>query len=78
MPSPVAYADIALICALDEQWSFVRSKARQHRIWYGDNTKLAAFWLIPVQLIGGITGMVIFQGNPHPAISAPSVAPLFK
>lgn len=26
--SPVAYADMALICELDEQWSFVGNKAR--------------------------------------------------
>ncbi|AHA65344.1 Transposase [Shigella dysenteriae 1617] len=24
-----------LICELDEQWSFVGSKARQHWLWYG-------------------------------------------
>jgi hypothetical protein len=28
--SPVAHADVALICELDEQWGFVGSKARQH------------------------------------------------
>ncbi|WP_420875014.1 IS1 family transposase [Pectobacterium aquaticum] len=28
--SPVAHADVALIGELDEQWSFVGSKARQH------------------------------------------------
>ncbi|GJH75903.1 hypothetical protein ECZC06_54970 [Escherichia coli] len=26
----VAHADVALICELDEQWSFVGSKAQQH------------------------------------------------
>ncbi|WP_134805610.1 IS1-like element IS1N family transposase [Shigella dysenteriae] len=38
-PSPVAHADVALICELDEQWSFVGSKARQHWLWYAYNTK---------------------------------------
>ncbi|WP_134802580.1 IS1 family transposase [Shigella dysenteriae] len=37
--SPVAHADVALICELDEQWSFVGSKARQHWLWYAYNTK---------------------------------------
>lgn len=37
--SPVAHADVALICELDEQWSFVGSKARQHWLWYACNTK---------------------------------------
>ena len=37
--SPVAYADVALICELDEQWSFVGSKARQHWLWFAYNTK---------------------------------------
>lgn len=37
--SPVAHADVALICKLDEQWSFVGSKARQHWLWYAYNTK---------------------------------------
>ncbi|EAA4627452.1 TPA: IS1 family transposase [Escherichia coli] len=36
--SPVAHADVALICELDEQWSYVGSKARQH-FWYAYNTK---------------------------------------
>ncbi|AHA65481.1 Transposase [Shigella dysenteriae 1617] len=36
---PVAHADVALICELDEQWSFVGSKARQHWLWYAYNTK---------------------------------------
>lgn len=36
--SPVAHADVALICELDEQWSFVGSKARQHWLWYAYNT----------------------------------------
>ena len=36
---PVAHADMALICELDEQWSFVGSKARQHWLWYTYNTK---------------------------------------
>ncbi|NIG98202.1 MAG: hypothetical protein G5701_02955 [Serratia symbiotica] len=31
---------MALICALDEPWSLVRSKARPYRVWYGDNTKI--------------------------------------
>ncbi len=30
---------MALICELDEQWSFVGSKARQHWLWYAYNTK---------------------------------------
>ncbi|OAO45681.1 transposase [Escherichia coli] len=30
---------MALICELDEQWSFVGSKARQHLLWYTYNTK---------------------------------------
>ncbi|OKX54147.1 transposase, partial [Escherichia coli] len=25
---------MALICELDEQWSFVGSKAQQHWLWY--------------------------------------------
>ncbi|AHA64775.1 Transposase [Shigella dysenteriae 1617] len=29
---------VALICELDEQWSFVGSKARQHWLWYAYNT----------------------------------------
>ncbi|QLH64562.1 IS1 family transposase [Serratia symbiotica] len=37
--SSVANADVALICELDEQWSFVGSKARQHWLWYAYNTK---------------------------------------
>ncbi|HDS1238263.1 IS1 family transposase [Pluralibacter gergoviae] len=37
--SPVAHADVALICELDEQWSFVGSKGRQHWPWYAYNTK---------------------------------------
>ncbi|MFM1361785.1 IS1 family transposase [Yersinia enterocolitica] len=37
--SPVTHADVALICELDEQWGFVGSKARQHRLWYAYNTK---------------------------------------
>ncbi|HEY3984347.1 IS1 family transposase, partial [Cedecea sp.] len=37
--SPVAHADVALICELDEQWSFVGSKTRQHWLWYAYNTK---------------------------------------
>ncbi|WP_134801803.1 IS1-like element IS1N family transposase [Shigella dysenteriae] len=37
--SLVAHADVALICELDEQWSFVGSKARQHWLWYAYNTK---------------------------------------
>ncbi|OUF46963.1 insertion element iso-IS1n protein InsB [Pluralibacter gergoviae] len=37
--SPVAHADVALICELDEQWSFVCSKGRQHWLWYAYNTK---------------------------------------
>lgn len=35
----MAHADIALICELDEQWSFVGSKTRQHWLWYAYNTK---------------------------------------
>jgi len=34
------FADVALICELDEQWSFVGSKARQHWLWYAYNTNL--------------------------------------
>ncbi len=30
---------MALICELDEQWSFVSSKARQYWLWYEYNTK---------------------------------------
>lgn len=30
---------LALICELDEQWSFIGSKARQHWPWYAYNTK---------------------------------------
>ncbi|MCH6534906.1 transposase [Escherichia coli] len=30
---------MALICELDEQWSFVGNKARQHWLWYAYNTK---------------------------------------
>lgn len=30
---------MAFICELDEQWGFVGSKARQHRLWYAYNTK---------------------------------------
>ena len=30
---------MALICELDEQWSFVGSKAQQPRLWYAYNTK---------------------------------------
>ncbi|MBN3048963.1 IS1 family transposase [Pectobacterium brasiliense] len=37
--SPVAHADVALVCELDEQWSFVGSKACQHWLWYAYNTK---------------------------------------
>ncbi|MGC8400356.1 IS1 family transposase [Enterobacter mori] len=37
--APVAHADVALICELDEQWSFVGSKAQQHWLWYAYNTK---------------------------------------
>ncbi|HHI1181505.1 TPA: IS1 family transposase [Escherichia coli] len=37
--SPVAHADVAFICELDEQWSYVGSKARQHWLGYAYNTK---------------------------------------
>lgn len=30
---------MALICELDEQWSFVGSKVSQHWLWYAYNTK---------------------------------------
>jgi insertion element IS1 protein InsB len=30
---------VVLICELDEQWSFVGSKAQQHWLWYAYNTK---------------------------------------
>lgn len=33
------HADVALICELDDQWSFIGSKARQHWLWYTYNTK---------------------------------------
>nr|CDF66402.1 IS1 transposase [Yersinia similis] len=36
---PVAHADVALICELDEQWGFVGRKAPQHWLWYAYNTK---------------------------------------
>ncbi|MBE0981437.1 hypothetical protein IH772_30725 [Escherichia coli] len=29
-----AHADDALICELDELWSFVGNKAQQHWLWY--------------------------------------------
>ena len=35
----MAHADVALICELDEQWSCVGSKARQHWLSYAYNTK---------------------------------------
>ncbi len=35
----MAHADVALICELDEQWSFIGSKARQNWLWYAYNTK---------------------------------------
>ncbi|QRF40559.1 hypothetical protein BW158_06530 [Escherichia coli] len=41
---------MALICELDEQWSFVGSKARQHWLWYTYNTKtggVLAYWICP-------------------------------
>ncbi|EIC83151.1 iso-IS1 ORF2 [Serratia sp. M24T3] len=41
---------MALICELDEQWSFVGSKARQHWLWYAYNTKtggVLAYTLLP-------------------------------
>lgn len=37
--SPVAHADVSLICELDEQWAFVGSKVMQHWLWYAYNTK---------------------------------------
>ncbi len=37
--SPVVHADVALICELDEKWSFIGSKVRQHWLWYTYNTK---------------------------------------
>ena len=37
--APVAHADIALICELDEQGSFVGKKAQQHWLWYAYDTK---------------------------------------
>ena len=49
----VAHADVALICELDEQWSFVGSKARQHWLWYAYNTKtggVLAYTLVPVPM----------------------------
>lgn len=46
--SPVAHADVGLICELDEQWSFVGSTARQH--WSGTHTtqKQVEFWPTPL------------------------------
>ncbi|EFP69717.1 insertion element IS1 1/5/6 protein insB [Shigella dysenteriae 1617] len=44
---------MALICELDEQWSFVGSKARQHWLWYAYNTKTGGYWptlLVPVPM----------------------------
>ncbi|AHA63975.1 Transposase [Shigella dysenteriae 1617] len=42
---------MALICELDEQWSFVGSKApRQHWLWYAYNTETGgdvAYTLVP-------------------------------
>ena len=42
---------VALICELDEQWSYVGSKARQHWLWYAYNTKtgavVLAYTLVP-------------------------------
>ena len=35
----MAHADVSLICELDEQRSFIGSKARQHWLWYAYNTK---------------------------------------
>ncbi|WP_411961515.1 IS1 family transposase [Pectobacterium versatile] len=32
--APVAHADVALICKLDEPWDFVGKKAQQHGLWY--------------------------------------------
>ncbi|ENY9361303.1 IS1 family transposase [Salmonella enterica] len=37
--SPVAHADVALICEPDEQWGFVGSKSCQHWLWHAYNTK---------------------------------------
>lgn len=37
--SPVAHADVALICELDVQWNFVGCKAQPHWLWYAYNTK---------------------------------------
>ncbi|SFN24784.1 insertion element IS1 protein InsB [Izhakiella capsodis] len=37
--SPVAHADIALFCEVDEQWAFVGSKERAHRLGYDCNTE---------------------------------------
>lgn len=31
--------DVALICELDEQWSFVSSKRHRHWLWYAFDTK---------------------------------------
>ncbi len=39
MSSPVAHADVALICEPDEQWSFVDNKARQQGSRYACNSK---------------------------------------
>ncbi|AHA65215.1 Transposase [Shigella dysenteriae 1617] len=60
---PVAHADVALICELDEQWSFVGSKARQHWLWYAYNTKtrlrplLMLMWRLSANLMSnGVRG----------------------
>lgn len=37
--APVAHADVALICEVDEQWSFVGKKAQQYWLWYARDTK---------------------------------------
>ncbi|WP_432805659.1 IS1 family transposase [Escherichia coli] len=31
----------------DEQWSFVGSKAQQHRLWYANNTKTGGVLAYP-------------------------------
>jgi insertion element IS1 protein InsB len=35
----VAYEDVALICEIDEQWSYVGNKKNRHWLWYAFDTK---------------------------------------
>ena len=56
--SPVTHADVALICKLDEQWSFVGSKVSQHWLWYAYNTKT-----------GGVLAYTFGHGRMKPAVN---------